>query len=166
MICIFAPAAEVLAQLHALGPIEAMTMLESVDVRRGVEAASQLALGDAAAELVAMLDHGRSGTKESEALVGSAGVPAEAAPDRLTSSKHVSVNALPADVSRMTELEVLARREALVQALLTCSPPAGAAATAAEAPRSALAAAQRTGLVTGAVTKPVMAPNARTDDEG
>lgn len=106
-----------LARVQALGPIDAMTMLEAADVCRHVEAAARLALGDAAGARAAVSDPARSSTDESKALQWAVRLRAEAALGGLTADSRAAVEALLADEARLPALEGLALRLALAYAL-------------------------------------------------
>jgi DNA-binding SARP family transcriptional activator/tetratricopeptide (TPR) repeat protein len=140
-----------LARLQALGPIDAMTMLEAADVCRHVEAAARLALGDAAGARAAVPDPARSSTEESKALQWAVRVRAEAALGGVAADTRAAVEALMADEARLPALEALALRQALVQALRE----AGDTGASAEAARGE---ARRVALATALVTSGEVAP--------
>ena len=105
------PAAAV-AQLAALGPCQDMAMLEAQDVRRHVEAAALLALGDATGALAAVPAPDQASTEESKALQWAARVRAEAAAGGVTAPTAAAVSALLAAEARLPALEALALRQA------------------------------------------------------
>jgi DNA-binding SARP family transcriptional activator/tetratricopeptide (TPR) repeat protein len=153
--------AAALARLQALGPVESMTMLEALDVRRHVEAAARLALGDGAGALALVADPARSSTEESKALQWAVRLRAEAALGGLAPDTRGAVEVLLADEARLPALEALALRQALAQALQAAGEPGAAAAVAgAEARRVALAAnLGDAGAMAGAVPpRGVLAP--------
>ncbi len=130
-----------LARLETLGPIDGMKMPEATDVRRHVEAAARLALGDAAGARALLADPARSSTEESKALQWAARLRAEAALGGLAPDTRAAVEALLADEARLPSLEALALRQALAQALREAGDPGAAAQAArAESRRAALLA--------------------------
>ncbi|WP_158288857.1 BTAD domain-containing putative transcriptional regulator [Rubrivivax albus] len=130
------PAAAV-AQLAALGPCQDMAMLEAQDVRRHVEAAALLALGDATGALAAVTAPDQASTEESKALQWAARVRAEAAAGGVTAPTAAAVSALLAAEARLPALEALALRQAWAAG---CSAGQGQGAVDVEARRQALVA--------------------------
>lgn len=134
------PAAAI-ARLERLGSVDAMTMPEAADVRRHVEAAARLALGDAMGALALLADPGRSSTEESKALQWAVRLRAEAARGAVAADTRAAVEALLADEARLPALEALALRQALALALRESGDPEAAAqAERAESRRVALLA--------------------------
>jgi tetratricopeptide (TPR) repeat protein len=134
--------AAALARLEALGRVDAMTMPEATDVRRHVEAAARLALGDADGARALLADPARSSTEESKALQWAARLRAEAALGGVAADTRAAVEALLADEARLPALEALALRQALARTLREAGDTGAVAEAArAESRRAALLAA-------------------------
>jgi DNA-binding SARP family transcriptional activator/tetratricopeptide (TPR) repeat protein len=129
-----------LARITALeGP--GATLAETVDLRRHVEGAARLALGDAAGALDAVPDPAASSTEESKALQWAVRLRAEAAAGGLGAATRTAVQRLLADTARLPVLEGLQLRRALATVLRSAEPRA--AAEQAAAADATLAALQR-----------------------
>lgn len=96
---------DALQRLQVLGAVEAMPSAEAQDVRRHVEAAARLALGDAAGALALVADPDASSTDESRLLQWAQRLHAEAAMGGWQPATRAAVDALLAQPQRLPVLE-------------------------------------------------------------
>lgn len=97
--------ADALQRLQALGTVDAMPSAEARDVRRHVEAAARLALGDATGARALLADPEASSTDESRLLQWAQRLHAEAALGGWQPATRVAVDALLAQPQRLPFLE-------------------------------------------------------------
>lgn len=105
-----------LDRLHALGRLDDMEPPEARDVRRHVEAAARLALGDAVAALVAVPAPEASCTEESKALQWAARLDAETALGGARKSTLRAAREMLSRTGRVPALELAVLRRALDRA--------------------------------------------------
>jgi len=109
--------AAALERLAPLGPIGQMQMPEAADLRRHVEAAARLALGDAHAALALLPDPSAASTSEAAALQWAVRVQAESFLGELPPQTARQVGAALALPERLPALEALLLRRAWASAL-------------------------------------------------
>lgn len=105
-----------LDRLSTLGPVEAMPMPEAADLRRHVEAAARLAVGDAAGAAALLADPAAAATSEAQALQWAARLAAEAALGAPVGTTIDRASAALAEPGRLPAFEAMLLRRALAQA--------------------------------------------------